>query len=91
LAGRDALEPQRLTTIWPGLAQGDKIVRSATASSSAHPVEFFRIPDLAGCMTDGSAGKTMQSMMAQFTGLAAAREFMVAEKLRPRRRVLTAS
>jgi hypothetical protein len=42
-------------------------------------------------MTDGSAGKTMQSMMAQFTGPAAVREFMVAEKLGPRCWVLTAS
>lgn len=48
---------------------------------SAHYVELFHIPDLAGFMAEDMAGETMQDIMAQFSGFAAAPEFMVAEKL----------
>lgn len=48
---------------------------------SAHYVELFHIPDLAGFMAEDMAGETMQAIMAQFTGFAEAPEFLVAEKL----------
>src|ERR1700741_277174 len=48
---------------------------------SAHYVELFHIPDLAGFMGEDMAGETMQAIMVQFGGFAAAPEFMVAEKL----------
>ncbi|MBV1690074.1 hypothetical protein KRR38_20905 [Novosphingobium sp. G106] len=48
---------------------------------SAHYVELFDIPDLAGFMAEDMAGETMQGIMAQFAGFAEAPEFLVAEKL----------
>jgi hypothetical protein len=48
---------------------------------SAQYVEIFHIPDLDGFMTEDMAGETMQGIMAQFGGFAAAPEFVVAEKL----------
>jgi hypothetical protein len=48
---------------------------------SCQYVEVFHIPDLDGFMAKDMAGETMQGIMAQFSGFAAAPEFMVAEKL----------
>lgn len=48
---------------------------------SAHYVELFHIPDLAGFMAEDMTGETMQGIMAQFTGFAEAPEFLVADKL----------
>jgi hypothetical protein len=48
---------------------------------SVQYVEIFHIPDLAGFMDEDMAGETMQGIMAQFAGFAAAPEFLVAEKL----------
>ena len=48
---------------------------------SAHYVEIFDIPDLDGFMAEDMASGTMQGIMAQFAGFAAAPEFTVAEKI----------
>jgi hypothetical protein len=48
---------------------------------SVQYVELFHIPDLDGFMSEDMTGETMQGMLAQFAGFAAAPEFLVAEKL----------
>lgn len=48
---------------------------------SAHYVELFHIPDLAGFMGEDLPGAAMQQVMAQFSGFTEAPEFLVAEKL----------